>query len=66
VNNALFTWVAPETNENPQLLATSWRAVTDLGLDPAEVHTKEFLDLVSGNKIYEEHYPWGTSLSEGY
>jgi serine/tyrosine/threonine adenylyltransferase len=60
VNSALFTWVAPETNENPQLLATSWTALNDLGLNPPEAESKEFLDLVSGNKIYEEHYPWGT------
>jgi serine/tyrosine/threonine adenylyltransferase len=66
VNNALFTWVAPETNGNPQLLATSWKAVADLGLDPAEVETKDFLNLVSGNKIYEEHYPWGISSFGGY
>ena len=61
VKSALFTWVAPEKNENPQLLATSWRTVRDLGLDPAEVESQDFLDLMSGNKIYEEHYPWGTS-----
>src|SRR5271169_568469 len=59
VKSALFTWVAPETNENHQLLATSWKAVRDLGLKTDEVETKDFLDLVSGNKIYEEHYPWG-------
>jgi hypothetical protein len=61
VKNALFTWVAPETNENPQLLATSWKAVRDLGLNVKEVETDEFLNLMSGNKIYEEHYPWGKS-----
>ena len=59
VKSALFTWVAPETAENPQLLATSWKAVRDLGLDAREIEKKDFLDLMSGNKIYEEHYPWG-------
>ena len=59
VKSALFTWVAPEKSENPQLLATSWRAIRDLGLDPSEAQTQDFLDLMSGNKIYEEHYPWG-------
>jgi serine/tyrosine/threonine adenylyltransferase len=59
VKNAIFTWVAPEKNENPQLLATSWKAVRDLGLDPSETETQDFLDLMSGNKIYEDHYPWG-------
>jgi hypothetical protein len=59
VKSALFTWVAPEPNQNPQLLATCWKAVRDLGLKEDEVKTKDFLNLVSGNKIYEEHYPWG-------
>ena len=59
VKNALFTWVAPEPNENPQLLATSPAAVAHLGLDPKETKTKDFLDLMSGNKFYEQHYPWG-------
>ena len=30
----------------------------DLGLQADEVHTEEFLALMSGNKIYDEHYPW--------
>ena len=61
VKSALFTWVAPEKNENPQLLSTSWKAVKDLGLNAEEVETEDFLNLMSGNKIYEEHYPWGES-----
>jgi serine/tyrosine/threonine adenylyltransferase len=60
VQSALFTWVRPEPNENPQLLATSPKAVADLGLDPTQVATKDFAELMSGNKIYEEHYPWGS------
>jgi len=62
VKGALFTWVAPETTKDPQLLATSWKALRDLGLDPAEVETPDFLSLMSGNKIYEEHYPWGIDI----
>ena len=58
VQEALFTWVAPENNENPQLLATSWKALRDLGLKFEEAETEEFLALMSGNKIYEEHHPW--------
>jgi len=58
VKSALFTYVAPQPTEKPQLLATSWKAVRDLGLKPEETETDEFLALMSGNKIYEEHYPW--------
>jgi hypothetical protein len=35
--------------------------VRDLGLNAKEVETEDFLSLMSGNKIYEEHYPWGKS-----
>src|SRR5437762_12196085 len=59
VKSALFTWVAPEKNENSQLLVTSWKAVKDLGLNAEEVKTEDFRNLMSGNKIYDEHYPWG-------
>lgn len=62
VRGALFTWVAPEKSDNPQLLATSWKALRDLGLKDEEVHTEDFRQLMSGNKIYEEHYPWGNCV----
>ena len=42
-----------------QVLATSWKAARDLGISSREVGSEEFKGLVSGNKIYEEHYPWG-------
>jgi hypothetical protein len=62
VLSALFTWVAPENNENPQLLATSWKALRDLGLRADEAESNDFLALMSGNRIYDEHYPWGIYL----
>jgi len=61
VKGALFTWVAPEPNENPQLLAASPEAAADLGLDMRETETEDFVDLMSGKKIYEQHYPWGNA-----
>lgn len=36
----------------------------DLGLNPSEAETQDFLDIMSGNKIYEEHYPWGIYVRE--
>jgi hypothetical protein len=62
VKSALFTWVAPEKTENPQLLATSPAALRDLGLDAGEAQTEDFRNLVSGNRIYEDHYPWGMNV----
>ena len=51
VRNALFTYVRPETNEDPKLLGTSKRALKDLGISEDDVKTQDFLDTVSGNKI---------------
>jgi serine/tyrosine/threonine adenylyltransferase len=62
VQGALFTWVAPQPSDNPQLLATSKTALRDLGLKESELESDEFRKLMSGNMIYEEHYPWGIAL----
>lgn len=63
VRGALYTFVRPESSEDPELLGVSPKAMEDLGLQPGEELTPEFKELVSGNKIYwnEESggiYPW--------
>ncbi|KAI9697735.1 MAG: hypothetical protein M1820_007722 [Bogoriella megaspora] len=64
VKNALYTYVRPEPSQNPELLATSRRALIDVGLKPGEAETEDFKALVSGNKIMwdaekeEGIYPW--------
>ena len=64
VKGALYTFVRPEPAQEPELLATSRRALIDIGLKPEEAETDEFKQLVSGNKILwdeekeEGIYPW--------
>lgn len=63
VRGALYTFVRPETTEEPELLGVSPKAMEDLGLKLGEELTPQFKELVSGNKFYwsEESggiYPW--------
>ncbi|KAK0626142.1 hypothetical protein B0T14DRAFT_509248 [Immersiella caudata] len=66
VRGALFTWVRPEKQKEPELLAASPAALRDIGLKPSEVETEEFKETVVGNKIqgWDEEtlsgpgYPW--------
>lgn len=65
VQKALFTWVRPETQEEPELLATSAASLKDLGIKAGEEKTEDFRQFVAGNKLYgwdedklEGGYPW--------
>ncbi|EAA62291.1 hypothetical protein AN5110.2 [Aspergillus nidulans FGSC A4] len=63
VKGAAFTFVRPETTEDPELLGVSPRAMKDLGLKPGEENTAQFKAVVAGNEFYwdEENggvYPW--------
>lgn len=63
VKGALFTYVRPESVDEPELLSVSSKAMEDLGLRPGEEQTPEFKALVAGNKLWwsEENggiYPW--------
>lgn len=58
VRGALFTYVKPRTTKSPELLSTSLNCFNTLGISPEEAKTTEFLDFVSGNKIYPGCHPW--------
>lgn len=65
VRNALFTWVRPEQQRDPELLGVSPAALRDLGIRASESKSEEFRQFVAGNKLYgwdEEKlqggYPW--------
>ncbi|SPQ27470.1 34469ab8-6f45-4ece-a7e4-2721ee112cbc [Thermothielavioides terrestris] len=66
VRGALFTWVRPEIQKDPELLAVSPAAMRDLGLALSEAETEEFKETVVGNKIHGwdadtlsgPGYPW--------
>ena len=66
VRGALFTWVRPEIQKDPELLAVSPAAMRDLGLAQSEADTDEFKETAVGNKIHGwdsetlsgPGYPW--------
>lgn len=65
VRDALFTWVRPEEQKNPELLSVSPAALRDIGIKTGEEKTDDFRQLVAGNKLYgwdqeklEGGYPW--------
>lgn len=66
VRGALFSWVRPERQRDPELLGVSPAALRTLGIRPSEAHTDEFLQTAVGNKLHgwsEEKlegdgYPW--------
>ncbi|KAI9768877.1 MAG: hypothetical protein M1835_006808, partial [Candelina submexicana] len=61
VKGALYTYVRPETSEEPELLAVSKAALRDIGLKEGEEETKEFKELVAGNKLLD----WDEETGEG-
>ncbi|RSM09957.1 hypothetical protein CDV31_007474 [Fusarium ambrosium] len=65
VRDAIFTWVRPAEQKDPELLAVSPAALRDLGIKAGEEKTDDFRQLVAGNKLYgwdeeklEGGYPW--------
>ncbi|KAI3397072.1 hypothetical protein diail_11308 [Diaporthe ilicicola] len=65
VRGGLFTWVRPETQADPELLAVSPASLRDLNIKPAEAATDGFRHWAAGNVLLgwdEERltggYPW--------
>ena len=66
VKGALYTYVRPDSQGEPELLAVSQRALQDIGLKEEEAKTDEFKDVVAGKRIltWDEKnpeagiYPW--------
>ena len=64
VKNALFTYVRPEEKQDPELYGVSLQAMEDIGLKAGEKDSKEFRELMAGNRIMwdpekkEGIYPW--------
>lgn len=66
VRGGLFTWVRPEPQQDPELLAVSPAALRDLGLAPAEAATDDFRHFAVGNRLLGwddetltgDGYPW--------
>ena len=61
VKGAIYTYVRPETAEEPELLGVSPKAMEDIGLKSGEENTPEFRSLVAGNTFFWDSdgiYPW--------
>ncbi|KAK6509530.1 hypothetical protein TWF481_004270 [Arthrobotrys musiformis] len=58
VKNAAFTWIKPEESAEFELLAVSPAAFDSIGLKRGQEKEDSFGRLVSGNKVWEGHYPW--------
>ncbi|KAJ4423450.1 hypothetical protein N0V82_001923 [Gnomoniopsis sp. IMI 355080] len=65
VRNGLFTWVRPEPQTEPELLAVSPAALRDLNINAAETKTDAFRHFAVGNTLLgwddenlEGGYPW--------
>ncbi|KYK55775.1 hypothetical protein DCS_07739 [Drechmeria coniospora] len=65
VLHAAFTWVRPEQQTDPELLAVSAASLRDIGIREGEEKTDDFRQFAAGNKLYgwdemnlEGGYPW--------
>lgn len=65
VRNGLYTFVRPEPQKHPELLAISPAALRDLDIKPSEATTHAFQQLVAGNALLgwddeslQGGYPW--------
>lgn len=66
VKGALYTFVRPDAQQDPDLLAVSPAALRDLGIREGEERTELFRDVVAGNRLLGwdeqdgkgELYPW--------
>lgn len=65
VRNGLYTFVRPEPQKEPDLLAVSPAALRDIDIKPSEATTNAFRQLVAGNALLgwddeklEGGYPW--------
>ncbi|KAI9799540.1 MAG: hypothetical protein M1825_004466 [Sarcosagium campestre] len=65
VKGALYTYVRPEPQDSPELLAISRAALHDIGIIEGDENNDEFKSIVSGNKLVgwdedkgEGVYPW--------
>lgn len=65
VRGGLFTWVRPQTHDDPHLLAVSPAALRDLNITPSEATTDHFRHWAAGNRLlgWDDDrltggYPW--------
>ncbi|MFD0964209.1 protein adenylyltransferase SelO [Pseudofulvibacter geojedonensis] len=58
VHNACFSYVTPKKTSNPELLHVSDELLNTLSISKETSQTKEFLDVVTGNKVLKDTHPY--------
>ncbi|OHX65854.1 protein adenylyltransferase SelO [Flammeovirga pacifica] len=58
VENACFSFVEPTPTAQPQLIHVSDEMVDEIGLSKEDINSKEFLNVVTGNAIYDNTKPY--------
>ena len=56
--NACFSYVTPKQTKNPKLIHVSEDMLKTLGLSPEEAKSDEFLNVFTGNKVYQDTKPF--------
>ncbi len=63
VFGACFSYVMPRVPSNPKLLHVSAEVADLIGLSKADVASTEFLEVVSGSKVYSETQPYSMAYA---
>lgn len=58
VFEACYSFVTPKKTSNPEMLIVSEEMANELGLNPEDLTSDEFLQILTGNKVMEETQPY--------
>lgn len=58
VYGAAFSFVEPRKTSRPELIHVSPEMLSAVGIDPEDANSQEFLDVLSGNSVYEGTRPY--------
>ncbi len=58
VNGACYSFVYPKSTASPEMIHTSMSMAKTLGMDASFLNSKEFLEMVTGNKVLPHTKPY--------
>lgn len=58
VSNACFSFVTPKKTKNPKIIHSSLEVQELLGIDKKDIHSQDFVEILTGNKILENTKPY--------
>ena len=61
VRRACYSRVAPSQALDPSLVATSSDLLDDLGISEADSHSREFLEVMAGNRVHQSMKPYSAN-----